>query len=323
MARAIGRLSSLAFGRLKEPGLYPDGGGLYSGRPRAPSPGCSDSSRRQGALDGPRARRTLSPSPRRGRRSAAASGLPASTRSRRATRTRKAAARSGEGGHLPGVRRGLHRGAPGRLAQRASTRAQWRDTLETYVYPVFGDLPVAAVDTGLVMKVLEPIWTTKPETASRVRGRIESGARLGDGARLPHRARTRRAGAAISRTCCRRASRCAGSSTMPRCPMPRSPAFMAELREQDGIARACAGVRDPDGGAHRRGRSARDGPRSTSTAAVWTVPAERMKAGTRAPRAAVAIAALCRSCGSCRDPTATSCSPAASAGRPLSATWRC
>jgi integrase len=42
------------------------------------------------------------------------------------------------------------------------------------VYPVFGDLPVQAVDLPMVLKVLEPIWTTKTETASRVRGRIEA-----------------------------------------------------------------------------------------------------------------------------------------------------
>jgi integrase len=52
--------------------------------------------------------------------------------------------------------------------------AQWSATLGTYAYPVFGELPVAAVDVGLVMKAVEPIWSTKPETASRVRGRIES-----------------------------------------------------------------------------------------------------------------------------------------------------
>ena len=50
---------------------------------------------------------------------------------------------------------------------------QWRSTLATYAYPVFGDLPVQSVDLGLVIKVLEPIWATKTETASRVRGRIE------------------------------------------------------------------------------------------------------------------------------------------------------
>jgi hypothetical protein len=42
------------------------------------------------------------------------------------------------------------------------------------VSPVFGSLPVQNVDVGLVMKVLEPIWTAKPETAARIRGRIES-----------------------------------------------------------------------------------------------------------------------------------------------------
>ncbi len=51
--------------------------------------------------------------------------------------------------------------------------AQWEATLATYVSPVFGSLPVQAVDVGLVMKALEPIWTTKSETASRIRGRIE------------------------------------------------------------------------------------------------------------------------------------------------------
>jgi integrase len=51
---------------------------------------------------------------------------------------------------------------------------QWTNTLKTYVNPVFGHLDVSAVDTGLVMQVLEPIWTTKTETAGRLRGRIES-----------------------------------------------------------------------------------------------------------------------------------------------------
>ncbi|MBT3786780.1 MAG: tyrosine-type recombinase/integrase [Alphaproteobacteria bacterium] len=51
---------------------------------------------------------------------------------------------------------------------------QWHNTLNTYVYPVFGDLSVQSIDVGLVLKVLEPIWQTKTETASRVRGRIES-----------------------------------------------------------------------------------------------------------------------------------------------------
>ena len=51
---------------------------------------------------------------------------------------------------------------------------QWTNTLTTYADPVFNSQPVSAIDTTLVMKVLEPIWATKTETASRVRGRIES-----------------------------------------------------------------------------------------------------------------------------------------------------
>jgi len=50
---------------------------------------------------------------------------------------------------------------------------QWRNTLASYAYPVFVDFPVQAIDTALIMKVLEPIWATKTETASRLRGRIE------------------------------------------------------------------------------------------------------------------------------------------------------
>ncbi len=53
-------------------------------------------------------------------------------------------------------------------------RAQWRSTLETYVAPYFGALPVQDVDTDLVLKALTPIWTTKTETATRLRGRIEA-----------------------------------------------------------------------------------------------------------------------------------------------------
>jgi hypothetical protein len=52
--------------------------------------------------------------------------------------------------------------------------AQWKSTLTTYATPVFSELPVGAVDTGLVMKALEPIWNAKTETATRVRGRIEA-----------------------------------------------------------------------------------------------------------------------------------------------------
>ena len=53
-------------------------------------------------------------------------------------------------------------------------RHQWKSTMATYVYPVIGDLPVAEVSTNHVLQILEPIWRSKAETASRVRGRIET-----------------------------------------------------------------------------------------------------------------------------------------------------
>jgi len=52
--------------------------------------------------------------------------------------------------------------------------SQWRNTLDTYAYPVIGHLSVQDIDTSLVMEVIEPIWFTKTETASRIRQRIEN-----------------------------------------------------------------------------------------------------------------------------------------------------
>jgi integrase len=56
----------------------------------------------------------------------------------------------------------------------AAHHQQWISTLSTYVYPVLGNLPVAAIDTPLVLKVIKPLWADKTATASRVRGRIDA-----------------------------------------------------------------------------------------------------------------------------------------------------
>ena len=53
-------------------------------------------------------------------------------------------------------------------------RQQWHNTLSMYVYPAIGDMVVGDIDTPHVLQVLEPIWKHKAETASRVRGRIET-----------------------------------------------------------------------------------------------------------------------------------------------------
>ena len=51
------------------------------------------------------------------------------------------------------------------ICENPKHKQQWHNTLASYAYPTFGDLPAGSVDTGLVLKALEPIWTTKPETA--------------------------------------------------------------------------------------------------------------------------------------------------------------
>src|SRR5262249_23727835 len=51
---------------------------------------------------------------------------------------------------------------------------EWKRSLETHVLPEIGELPVAAIDTAAVLRALEPAWRKIPETASRLRGRIES-----------------------------------------------------------------------------------------------------------------------------------------------------
>jgi integrase len=58
--------------------------------------------------------------------------------------------------------------------RNAKHRKQWRNTLATYADPILGKLPVAHVKVGDVMRVLEPLWREKTETASRLRGRIEA-----------------------------------------------------------------------------------------------------------------------------------------------------
>jgi integrase len=69
---------------------------------------------------------------------------------------------------------GLYIAAHEKAWRNAKHRAQWASTLREYAYPHFGDVPVSDVGTAHVLAALEPIWTTKTETATRVRGRIES-----------------------------------------------------------------------------------------------------------------------------------------------------
>ena len=175
--------------------------------------------------------------------------------------------------------------------RNAKHRQQWSSTLATYVYPVMGALPVAEVGTAHVLSVLEPIWKTKPETASRVRGRIETildaakarGYREGEN---PARWRGHIAQILPART---RLSRGHHKAL----PYTNLPAFIAKLREREATAALALEFAILT--------AARSGEVIGATwdevdlgKAVWTIPASRMKAGKehRVPLSPRAVAIL-------------------------------
>ncbi len=168
-------------------------------------------------------------------------------------------------------------------------RKQWQSTLQTYVFPVFGKFPVNSVDTDPVLKVLQPIWITKPETASRIRGRIEMildwskahGYRSGENpARhrghldklLPKHSRIRRV------------------RHQPALSYKELPAFFTKLRKHNGVAAKAleftilTATRTSEVVAAKIEEFDFDGR-------VWTIPAQRMKARRehRVPLSAPAI----------------------------------
>ena len=168
--------------------------------------------------------------------------------------------------------------------------AQWPATLGTYVYPTFGALPVAAIDTGLVTKAIEPIWTTKPETANRVRGRIESvldwatarGYRQGEN---PARWRGHLENLLPER------SKVARVKHHAALPYAKTTAFLAELREQEGVAARALEFAILT--AARTGEViGAQWSEIGLDARLWTIPGNRMKAGKehRVPLSDAALA---------------------------------
>jgi integrase len=168
--------------------------------------------------------------------------------------------------------------------------AQWPATLGSYAFPVFGDLPVAAVDTALVTKVIEPIWSTKTETASRVRGRIESvldwatarGHRQGEN---PARWRGHLENLFPARSKVRRVEHHAAL------PYVEIGAFMADVRQQEGFAARTLEFAILT--AARTGEVIGARWEEFDLAErFWAIPAERMKAGKehRVPLSDAALA---------------------------------
>jgi integrase len=171
-------------------------------------------------------------------------------------------------------------------------KKQWRATLSTYAFPIIGDLPVGSVDTNIVVDVLTPIWTTKTETAMRLRGRIESildyakvrGYRSGDN---PARLRGN------LEIILGKPSKLKKVEHHPAMPFKAVGAFMLDLRAQPGIAAKALEFTILT--------VARTGetigcrwPEIDLLGKVWTVPGERMKAAKthRVPLLPVTITLL-------------------------------
>jgi integrase len=178
--------------------------------------------------------------------------------------------------------------------RNAKHAQQWPATLEAFVYPVFGNLSVQSIDTALIMRVLEPIWSAKPETASRVRGRIE---RVLDWARVrgyrsgenPARWRGNLDHLLPAKTKVRAVQHHAAL------PYVEIGTFMAAMRSADGIDAAALEFTILT--------AARSGETRLAAwdeidlqARVWTVPAGRMKGGKehRVPLSDAAMAVLTR-----------------------------
>ena len=120
--------------------------------------------------------------------------------------------------------------------RRGRTRGirQWKSTLETYAGPVIGGLPVQGVDLSLVLKVLEPIWATRTETASRLRGRIEAVLDWGGNLWLPD-SREPREVEGPSRQPTARSGQSAEIKHHAALPYSEMGTFMLALREQSGM----------------------------------------------------------------------------------------
>jgi integrase len=152
---------------------------------------------------------------------------------------------------------------------------QWASTIETYCKPVIGSIPVQDVDTGLVLRILEPIWAMKPETASRLRGRIEN---ILDWAK----ARGYRSGENAARwkghlnqllPALAKKDRVKHHTAMP---FIEVGAFMSKLRALSGVSARCLEFTILTAARTGEAINARPSEFDLDTA-TWTIPASRMK----------------------------------------------
>ncbi|MFP5479584.1 MAG: tyrosine-type recombinase/integrase [Alphaproteobacteria bacterium] len=154
-------------------------------------------------------------------------------------------------------------------------RAQWRSTLDNYAIPEIGALPVGEIDTAAVLRCLQPIWATKTETATRLRGRIEAvlswataaGHRTGDN---PAR------WAGNLKELLPAASKVAKESNHPALQLDDAAAWLADLRKREGFpARALEFLALTAARSGEVRGAAWD--EIDLDKALWIIPAHRMK----------------------------------------------
>jgi integrase len=161
--------------------------------------------------------------------------------------------------------------------RNAKHAQQWTNTLATYALPQFGSVPVNDVDVAMVMKVLEPLWTTKSETAGRVRGRIEAvldwakarGFRAGEN---PARWRGHLSNLLPAR------SKMRAVKHHPALPYSEIGTFMAALRQREGAAAAALAFLILTASRTNEVIGAR-WPEIDVGTRLWAVPGARMKSG--------------------------------------------
>jgi hypothetical protein len=180
MAQKIQRLTALAVSRLSKPGLYADGGGLYLriGRNGSKSWTFRFTLRGRAREMGFGGLHKVSLADARKKANDARLFLtegqdPLTQRHLksmlRAASEKLEAARSMTFDQCADAYINVHQAG----WKNEKHRQQWRNTIATYVSPVFGATPVQDVETDHIIQVIEPIWSIKTETARRLRGRIE------------------------------------------------------------------------------------------------------------------------------------------------------
>ena len=293
MARAVERLSALTAKKANAPGLHADGNGLYLRVGPAGSKSWILRYRHDGRRHdiglGPYPLISLADARQRAneRRRLLIDGIDPLGQKRTArieaakTMPFKTCAQAYFDAHSSGWRSPKH-------------AVQWRQSMTDYMLPVLGDVPVQAVDVGLVLKAIEPLWRAKPETASRVRQRIEGvldwatarGYRSGDN---PARWRGHLENLLPATRKVRRIEHHAAL------PYSEISAFVAELRRDTSMAARALEFTILTAARAGEVIGAR-WEEINAAERLWTVPADRMKAGRehRVPLSEAAMAILAK-----------------------------